>query len=613
MSAIFISHSSRDNDIAIELGRRLADQQHHSIFLDLDPDKGIQAGQSWEQTLYRKLRACSAVICLCTDNYLSSHWCFAEVALARMEGKHLIALQVEPLSADANLPSILMERQIIDMRQNPEAGYRRLWNGLREKDILGKVGDWKPEQSPYLGLSAFQEEDAPVFFGREEETRAGIELLSRGAPGLIMVMGGSGSGKSSMVRAGMVPRLRRDMQQWLVVRPFRPGTDPFGELAAALEQAFRRYAPDHAAKVGGQARIRQMLEAGGPRASADQTNQAGLEAGAPDATHERLTRLLGELKQLKAQLSATAGPRVQSFLDWSLEDLQRICGEADDLSRAAQTGVAKTPLTDLALELRRYAEQGRNARVLFVVDQFEELLGQDDQQHPANPFLALLRTSTEAEHTPIMVLGTMRSDFLGMFQRNEALRGIDFESLSLGPMKSEGMRKVIEEPAKLGAIELESGLADRLLQDTETPDALPLLSFTLWKLWHSYRDDGKLEIKEYEHLGGLHGAIATEADAILQDARRSGQEQHLRNAFLKMARLSEDGSYARQPVLWNAPEIEKVESIIDRFIKSRLLLTRGEGADRTIEVAHEALFRSWEPLKNWLDDNRADLLLSTLR
>ena len=70
------------------------------------------------------------------------------------------------------------------------------------------ASDWNPKEPPYLGLNAYQEEHAPVFFGREEEALAGLELLDRGAPGLIMVLGASGSGKSSLVRAGMLPRLR---------------------------------------------------------------------------------------------------------------------------------------------------------------------------------------------------------------------------------------------------------------------------------------------------------------------------------------------------------------------------------------------------------------------
>ena len=87
--------------------------------------------------------------------------------------------------------------------------------------------------------------------------------------------------------------------------------------------------------------------------------------------------------------------------------------------------------------------------------------------------------------------------------------------------------------------------SDRTKEDTETPDALPLLSFTLWVLWNQHRDHGKFEIAEYEQLGGLHGAITGEADAVLALARRQQKEEDLRLALLRMARISEDGSYAR--------------------------------------------------------------------
>ena len=203
----------------------------------------------------------------------------------------------------------------------------------------------------------------------------------------------------------------------------------------------------------------------------------------------------------------------------------------------------------------------------------------------------------------------MRSDFLGLFQRNAALQGVDFESLSLGPMRIEGMRRVIEMPAKLAAIELEDGLADRLLEDTETPDALPLLSFTLWVMCRDRRDDGKLEVSEYEKLGGLQGTITREADAVLASASREHKEDDLRKALLQMARLSEDGSYARLPVSWDTAEIRRVEPILEKLVERRVLVSRMEGDARIVEVAHEALFRTWGPLKAWLDNARSELLL----
>src|SRR4029077_16449690 len=101
--------------------------------------------------------------------------------------------------------------------------------------------DWDPKRPPYPGLMAFQQEDAAVFFAREPEILEGLETLNRlrqfGGERLLMVLGASGSGKSSLVRAGIVPRLRRDPEGWLTISSFRPGKDPIKELAFALQDS----------------------------------------------------------------------------------------------------------------------------------------------------------------------------------------------------------------------------------------------------------------------------------------------------------------------------------------------------------------------------------------
>lgn len=105
--------------------------------------------------------------------------------------------------------------------------------------------DWERQRPPYPGLLAFQEQDAAILFGREPEIPEGLETLNRlrqvGGARLLMVLGASGSGKSSMVNAGMVPRLRRASERWLRLNPFRPGKDPIKELALVFEEAFQSY------------------------------------------------------------------------------------------------------------------------------------------------------------------------------------------------------------------------------------------------------------------------------------------------------------------------------------------------------------------------------------
>ncbi|WP_236145541.1 ATP-binding protein [Verrucosispora sp. SN26_14.1] len=92
---------------------------------------------------------------------------------------------------------------------------------------------WQSDRSPYPGLSAFTEQDASVFFGREEQATELVrrlhELGRDGSDRFVCVTGASGSGKSSLVHAGVVPRLRRG--RWHVLPTVAPAGEPLGGLA----------------------------------------------------------------------------------------------------------------------------------------------------------------------------------------------------------------------------------------------------------------------------------------------------------------------------------------------------------------------------------------------
>jgi hypothetical protein len=240
MTAIFISHSGADNAAAADMKTWLEAQGHTSLFLDFDPEAGIKGGSGWEQTLYR----CQAVIALLTPGWLASKWCFAELVLARERGKAIFPVKVEPCEARGVFGDI----QTIDLTAEPEEGYRRLRIGLLERGLDPQdVFDWDPKRPPYPGLLAFQEQDAAIFFGRGEEILKTLETLDalrrqgREAARFALLLGASGSGKSSLARAGGIPRLKKKPGEWLPVPPFRPQIEPLDELAMALAAAFEAH------------------------------------------------------------------------------------------------------------------------------------------------------------------------------------------------------------------------------------------------------------------------------------------------------------------------------------------------------------------------------------
>ncbi|MEU2773803.1 ATP-binding protein, partial [Streptomyces sp. NPDC007162] len=99
--------------------------------------------------------------------------------------------------------------------------------------------EWPRDRVPYPGLDAFGEDEAAVYFGREaqavELTRRLHATATRPAERFLVLVGASGSGKSSLVRAGVMPRLRE--RRWTVVPAFAPGASPMGALAGALVAA----------------------------------------------------------------------------------------------------------------------------------------------------------------------------------------------------------------------------------------------------------------------------------------------------------------------------------------------------------------------------------------
>jgi hypothetical protein len=238
VASVFVSHSSRDRQATRQVSDGLRAAGFGALFVDFDPDLGIPGGRNWEQELYTRLRRADAMVFLASAASVASQWCFAEISLARSLGRPLIPVRLEP---DVRMPLLDMV-QWIDIA-DARSGFSRLVDGLRSAGLNPEqTFAWNTDRPPYPGLASFDGADAAVFFGRERETARLVELLQptlrHGSGRFVAIVGPSGSGKSSLLRAGLLPRLTGRAGRWIPLPPLRPAERPVAQLARCLADAF---------------------------------------------------------------------------------------------------------------------------------------------------------------------------------------------------------------------------------------------------------------------------------------------------------------------------------------------------------------------------------------
>src|SRR5215470_8397272 len=554
------------------------------IFLDLDPDHGLAAGERWARALEDAATRCEAVLFLVSADWIASKWCSDEYQLANKFNKKLFALLIDNVSLDRLPGGLSAQWQVVRLRGEPaerfltvhpltqqqspvaiaEAGLRSLKRGLEKAGIGPGTFELQADpnapfgwRAPYRGLEALEPEDAAVFFGRSADIVRGIDALrglaARKPPRLLVILGASGAGKSSFLRAGLWPRLLRDDSQWLPLRAIRAGRGGAIEgsegLLATLEEAHRRFG-----LRASRAALRERL-----------------------ATPERFIALLRELRQAAARRALISQPPF--------------------------------PLPVLCL------------------DQGEELFAPDAGTE-SDTLLKLARTATETDEALLLV--TIRSDAYGAMQSANVLAGIDQLPLSLGPVPHGEIARVIREPSEVlrrkagpAAPVLDAAVVERLQAEIEgETDALPLLAFVLQRLMREHEHAGTIGLAELAQTGGVAAAIELEAEAALADAgqtsERAERREALRRLFIpRLARIDRESKApqrrgARQSEL-PADLLPLARALTQRRLLVVKLAAQAEGAtvaeSATLEVAHEALLRRWPTLAELLAEDRDALLL----
>ncbi|MFI9383552.1 protein kinase [Kutzneria sp. NPDC052558] len=244
-------------------------------------------------------------------------------------------------------------------------------------------------------------------------------------------------------------------------------------------------------------------------------------------------------------------------------------------------------------------------RPVIVVDQFEELFTHGVPEPVRRAFATAL-----ANAQPALVVLAVRADQVERCIELAPLVPALNSPVLLGPMDTVALREAIVRPAHDVGVEVEPGLAERLIADLGVhgdagydPGALPRLAHALRETWNR-SDERVLTLAAYRLAGGIAGAVARTAEEIYAQLDPAIQRA-LRTMLLGLVAVSEDGALARRRV--DPGELVAAAGgaeVLDRLIAARLVTVDEFGA----RLAHEALLSAWPRLRDWIDEDRAGLV-----
>ena len=250
------------------------------------------------------------------------------------------------------------------------------------------------------------------------------------------------------------------------------------------------------------------------------------------------------------------------------------------------------------------SESQPSRHLLIVVDQLEELLTVTGRTERVR-FTEILSGAIAG---PARIVATLRPEFLASILADQDLGALRPRSFLIRPLDREALPEIIREPAQLAGITVETELIARLVTDTGSGEALPLLAFTLERLASEVRRGGSLSISHYELLGGVRGALTRQADeAMLAAITATGRSvEQVLSGLLRLVTVDDANAPARVRV--PVGELtQEAQSELAAFTARRLLTTDTESVGPVISVAHEAFLTTWQPLSSAIIDHRAAL------
>ena len=266
----------------------------------------------------------------------------------------------------------------------------------------------------------------------------------------------------------------------------------------------------------------------------------------------------------------------------------------------------------------------QNENVLILVDQFEELFRfkrsgvSSDTSNESEAFVKLLLEAVHQSTTPIYIVLTMRSDFIGDCAQFPNLTKKINDSHYLIPQMTRGdVQQAIMGPVAVGGGQISPHLVQDLLNEVgDNPDQLPILQHSLMRTWEAWTLDpnakSEITLDHYESIGKMEKALSMHANEAYEELDDKGKQvcEHL---FKSLTEKGSDNRGIRQPTSIqflqeiSSASFEEVEKVVDAFRKQgRSLLTPSyevpleEGT--VIDISHESLMRVWDRLKVWVEE-----------
>lgn len=509
--------------------------------------------------------------------------------------------------------------------------------GIREKPIDPQTLLWNPKErgSPFRRLDVYEPEHEPIFCGRARDTGRVIETLqSQAQDGIpfVLIKGSSGSGKSSLVRAGALPMIFNgnvipDIEQWRYAI-MRPGDaehhrDPLRSLANALmEKTALPGLRDRESKENPVEKLtRQLTE--NPQGLIDRIEDQLIRAGDDNYTEQksklelRRTNFLqagsvreGDAKQAEAELKGLVPPRVRLLL--FIDQFEELFHVHDDSKKGAEIDCLNDKSISLFLTaLDRILRSGRVFVIITLRSDFYATY-----QSAINEW-----AEAQVDHKESL-------DYTPGYRDGSLLLLSKLSQIDLLPPRHDEIGKIIRQPA--AAAGLRYGLhpetnqpLDEELRDVanKNPDSLPLLSHLLDRLYEKQkvRGDGWLTWEDYTDLGGIEGALTQHAEEVCTqlESERTGafdafpriisglvslrQGKRIRREAL-FSDLTSDWKKESHTIDSNA--VALIETLASQEVRLLTLTADSEHPEKKyVSVSHEILLQKWDRVSEWIQEN----------